>query len=123
MIGYATVGTDDVARAGAFYDALLAPLGGGRVIEEPDFIVWAAGEGGPMFSVHRPADGKPQSTGNGVMIALRAASQEQVRELHRLALALGGSDEGAPGPRNEDGFYAAYFRDLEGNKLNAHCFD
>ena len=122
MIGYATVGTDDVARAGAFYDALLVPLGGGRVIEETDFIVWAAEEGGPMFSVHRPADGKPQSVGNGVMIALRAASQEQVRELHRLALSLGGADEGAPGLRNEDGFYAAYFRDLEGNKLNAHCF-
>jgi predicted lactoylglutathione lyase len=71
-----------------------------------------------VVSVIEPFDGKPASVGNGVMVALAAGSRAQVDALHRKALELGGQDEGAPGPRG-DGFYAGYFRDLDGNKLNA----
>jgi predicted lactoylglutathione lyase len=118
MIGYVTLGTNDIQRAARFYDALLADLGAKRAMEMDGFIAWATAPATPMLSVIRPYDGKTASVGNGVMIAIAAASKEQVDRLHRKALELGGKDEGAPGPRG-DGFYAAYFRDLDGNKLNA----
>ena len=119
MIGYVTLGTNDFARAARFYDTLLAELGAKRGMETETFIAWGASPGAPMLSVTRPYDGKPATVGNGVMVALAAASQAQVDAIHRKALELGGRDEGAPGPRG-GGFYAGYFRDLDGNKLNAY---
>jgi len=118
MIGYVTLGTNDIARAARFYDALLAELGGKRAMEMDTFIAWAAAPDAPMVSVAKPFDGKAATVGNGVMVALAARSKAQVDAIHRKALELGGRDEGAPGPRG-DGFYAGYFRDLDGNKLNA----
>ena len=118
MIGYTTVGTNDIAKAARFYDALLAELGAKRAMEMDGFIAWAAAPNSPMVSVIKPHDGKPATVGTGVMVALAAASKAQVDQIHRKALELGGKDEGAPGPRG-DGFYAAYLRDLDGTKLNA----
>jgi predicted lactoylglutathione lyase len=118
MIGYTTLGTNDLKRAGAFYDALLAEMGAKRAMEMETFIAWATEPNTPMVSVIKPFDGKPATVGNGVMVALAASSKEQVNAVYKKALALGGKDEGAPGPRGP-GFYAAYFRDLDGNKLNA----
>jgi predicted lactoylglutathione lyase len=117
MIGYVTLGTNDIQRAARFYDALLAELGAKRAMEMESFIAWGA-PGTPMLSVIKPFDQKPATVGNGVMIALAAKSKAHVDAIHRKALELGGKDEGAPGPRM-DGFYAGYFRDLDGNKLNA----
>jgi predicted lactoylglutathione lyase len=118
VIGYVTLGTNDVARAARFYDALLAEFGAKRAMENDRFIAWSAGSGQPMVSVIKPFDGKAATVGNGAMVALAARSKDQVDALHRKALELGGKDEGAPGKRG-DGFYAGYFRDLDGNKLNA----
>ena len=118
MIGYVTLGTNDMERAGKFYDALLGELGAKRAMEMPTFVAWATAPNTPMVSVIKPYDGKAATVGNGVMVALAVASKAQVDALHEKALALGGKDEGAPGPRG-DGFYAGYFRDLDGNKLNA----
>ncbi len=118
MIGYATLGTNDLARAARFYDALLAELGAKRAMETETLIAWGAAPGAPMLAVIKPFDGKPATVGNGVMIALAASGKAQVDAIHRKALELGGKDEGAAGPRG-DGFYAGYFRDLDGNKLNA----
>ena len=118
MIGYTTLGTNDLKRAGAFYDALLAEMGAKRAMEMETFIAWATEPNTPMVSVIKPFDGKPATVGNGVMVALAASSKEQVNAVYKKALALGGKDEGAPGPRGP-GFYAGYFRDLDGNKLNA----
>ena len=118
MIGYTTLGTNDLARAARFYDALLADLGAKRAMEMPTFIAWATAPNTPMVAVITPYDGKPATVGNGVMVALAASSKAQVDAIHRKALELGGKDEGAPGPRG-GGFYAGYFRDLDGNKLNA----
>jgi catechol 2,3-dioxygenase-like lactoylglutathione lyase family enzyme len=118
MIGYTTLGTNDLTRAAGFYDTLLAELGAKRAMEMPNFIAWATAPNSPMVAVIKPFDGKPATVGNGVMVALLAKSKEQVDAIHRKALALGGKDEGAPGPRGP-GFYAGYFRDLDGNKLNA----
>jgi len=118
MIGYVTLGTNDRERAVKFYDELLAELGGKRAMEVDGFIAWAAGSGPPMVAITPPYDKKPATVGNGVMVALMASSKEQVDAIHAKALALGGKDEGAPGTRME-GFYAGYFRDLDGNKLNA----
>jgi predicted lactoylglutathione lyase len=118
MIGYVTLGTNDLQRAASFYDALLGELGAKRAMEMETFIAWATAPNTPMISVIKPFDGKPATVGNGVMAAIMVDSKEKVQALHKKALALGGKDEGAPGPRG-DGFYAGYFRDLDGNKLNA----
>ena len=118
MIGYVTLGTNDMKRAGSFYDALLAELGAKRAMELEGFIAWAAVPNSPMVSIIKPFDKKAATVGNGIMVALAASSKAQVDAVHRKALELGGKDEGAPGPRG-DGFYAGYFRDLDGNKLNA----
>ena len=118
MIGYVTVGTNDFERAAKFYDALLAEMGAKRQMEMETFIAWGTGPGSPMLSIIKPYDKKAATVGNGVMVALLASSKELVDKLHAKALSLGGKDEGAPGPRGA-GFYAGYFRDLDGNKLNA----
>jgi len=118
MIGYTTVGTNDLKRAAGFYDALLAELGAKRAMEMETFIAWATAPNTPMVAIIKPFDKQPATVGNGVMIALLASSKEQVDKIHAKALALGGKDEGAPGPRGP-GFYAGYFRDLDGNKMNA----
>jgi predicted lactoylglutathione lyase len=118
MIGYVTLGTNDLARATKFYDQLLAIGGAKRGWETDKFIAWTVNPDGPMLLMIKPADGKAATVGNGVMVALTASSKEQVAQIHRTALELGGKDEGAVGPRG-DNFYAGYFRDLDGNKLCA----
>ena len=121
MIGYVTLGTSDFERAAAFYDELLKLIGAGRVMENEKFVAWAVAPDKPALSVTKPFDGNAATVGNGVMVALRLKTHEEVDALHAKAMELGGTDEGAPGPRGESGFYAGYFRDLDGNKLNAHC--
>jgi catechol 2,3-dioxygenase-like lactoylglutathione lyase family enzyme len=121
MIGYVTLGTDDIPRAAAFYDKLLELFGAKRFMQSDRFVAWGVAPDKPMLSVIRPFDGKPASVGNGVMVALVVDSPEKVRAVHARALELGGKDEGAVGPRGDSGFYAGYFRDLDGNKLDVFC--
>jgi catechol 2,3-dioxygenase-like lactoylglutathione lyase family enzyme len=118
MIGYVTLGTTDLARGARFYDAIAKELGAGRMMETERYIAWGIPGGGAGIGLTQPFDGKPATVGNGVMVALEAKDKAQVDRIHQLALSLGGKDEGAPGPRGGE-FYAAYFRDLDGNKLNA----
>ncbi len=118
MIGYVTVGTNDLERAAQFYDTLLAEMGAKRFMEMDRFIAWAVKPGQPGFSICKPYDGKTATVGNGVMIALAAGSNDKVDALYKKAMELGASDEGPPGPRGDGGFYAGYIRDLDGNKLN-----
>ncbi len=120
MIGYVTLGTNDIERAAQFYDSLLSEIGAKRFMETETFIAWVASRKGAALSVTKPFDGTAASVGNGVMVALRMDSNDEVDALYRKAMELGATDEGAPGPRG-DGFYAGYFRDLDGNKLNAFC--
>lgn len=117
MIGYITLGTNDIDKAATFYDELLAELGAQRFMEMETFIAWSTGMPAPAISITKPYDGNAASVGNGVMIAIPVESTDKVDALHAKAMALGATDEGAPGPRM-DGFYAGYFRDLDGNKLN-----
>jgi catechol 2,3-dioxygenase-like lactoylglutathione lyase family enzyme len=120
MIGYVTIGTNDLARAASFYDALLGEMDAKRMMENEQFVAWSVKPDQPGLGVTKPFDKKPATVGNGVMVALMVDSKEKVDAFHRKALQLGGTDEGAPGPRGE-GFYAGYFRDLDGNKLNFFC--
>lgn len=121
MIGYVTLGTNDLPRAVAFYDELMAVLGAGRFMEVDDvFVAWAAAPDQPGLSVTKPFDGNPATVGNGTMVALMVDSTEMVHKVYEKAIQLGATDEGAAGPRS-DGFYAGYFRDLDGNKLNVFC--
>lgn len=118
MIGYVTIGTNDLAGTAPFYDALAAELGVGRMMEFDTFIAWGEPGGAAGIGLTRPFDGNAASVGNGAMVALQAKDEAQVQRLYDIALANGGTCEGAPGDRG-GGFYAGYFRDPEGNKLNA----
>jgi catechol 2,3-dioxygenase-like lactoylglutathione lyase family enzyme len=121
MIGYVTLGTNDLERAARFYDALLGEIGAGRFMQDDRFVAWAVAPDKPSLGVIKPWDGRPATVGNGVMVALVVDSPAKVDALYRKAMELGATDEGKPGPRG-DGFYAAYFRDPDGNKLNFFCF-
>ena len=121
MIGYVTLGTNNLERAVEFYDQLLAELGAGRFMETEQFIAWTVSEDKPGFGITKPFNGEPATVGNGVMVALAVETPEQVSAVYNKAIELGGTDEGEPGPRGDEGFYAGYFRDLDGNKLNVFC--
>ena len=121
MIGYVTLGTNDLPRAASFYNALLADVGAKRLWEFERGIAWGVAHGQPSLLIMTPFDGNPATIGNGVMVALRVDSREKVDLVHKKALQLGGKDEGPVGPRGTD-IYAGYFRDLDGNKLNVFCF-
>lgn len=120
MIGYITLGTNDMEKGAAFYDALLAELGAARFMEMETFIAWSNSPDSCGLCIIKPNDGNAASVGNGVMVALQAKDKDQVNAIHAKALELGATDEGAVGPRG-DNFYAGYFRDPDGNKLNIYC--
>jgi catechol 2,3-dioxygenase-like lactoylglutathione lyase family enzyme len=125
MIGYIVLGTNDLARAASFYDGLLAEMSVSRMMEFGERgYAWAAAMDKPMLCIMKPFDGELATVGNGVMAGIAAESREQVDRIYNKAIELGGSDEGAPGLRavGGDGFYAAYFRDLDGNKLDVFCY-
>jgi len=115
MIGYVTIGCNDLEKSKKFYDELLAELGGKRAFGTDRMQGYRGGQGG-MLAVCTPYDGKPATVGNGMMVSLAAPSKELVEKVHAKALSLGAADEGAPGLRG-DTFYGAYFRDPDGNKL------
>jgi catechol 2,3-dioxygenase-like lactoylglutathione lyase family enzyme len=117
-----TLGTNDLERAARFYDNLLAVIGAGRSMESDRFVAWAVAQDKPSLGVCKPYDGKAATVGNGVMIALAVDSNAKVDAMYHKAIELGATDEGAPGPRGMEGFYAAYFRDLDGNKLDVFCY-
>lgn len=121
MIGYVTLGTNDLARAAKFYDEIAEHFGVGRMMDFDTFIAWGEMGGPAGIAATKPFDGQEATVGNGTMVALQVDSPEKVQAVYDTALANGGSDEGAPGPRGDDGFYAGYFRDPDGNKLNVFC--
>jgi predicted lactoylglutathione lyase len=119
MIGYVTLGTNDLPRAAAFYDALASEMNTPRMMASETFIAWGVADGPAAgIAVTVPFDGNAATIGNGMMVALEAKDKDQVHRLYDIALAHGGTCEGPPGLR-EEGFYAGYFRDPDGNKLNA----
>jgi catechol 2,3-dioxygenase-like lactoylglutathione lyase family enzyme len=127
MIGYVTLGSDNMPRARAFYDELLgSTIGAKRIMEFGDdaggFTMWGTGFDKPGLAVTNPYNKQPAVAGNGNMSAIVVDSRDKVHAIHAKALELGGTCEGPPGVRGEEGpqaFYGAYFRDLDGNKLCA----
>lgn len=117
-VAHVTFGTTDLERGARFYDAVMAAFGGSRSMQTETALGWAFAEGGPSIGICLPYDGQPANRGNGTMFALFASDEDQVRSVHAAALSSGGSCEGPPGLR-PNGFYAAYFRDPDGNKMNA----
>jgi catechol 2,3-dioxygenase-like lactoylglutathione lyase family enzyme len=120
MIGYVTLGTNDLPRAAAFYDALLAEIGAKRIMDLGRGYAWGVAMDKPALGILKPFDGQAATVGNGVMVALAVNSKDKVDSVYRKAMELGAKDEGPAGPRGE-GFYAGYFRDPDGNKLNVFC--
>ena len=93
-------------------------MGTKRMMEWPGAIAWGEPGGAAGIGLTKPHDGKTATVGNGVMAAFAAKDKAQVDQVYAVAMANGGTCEGPPGPRGE-GFYAGYFRDPDGNKLNA----
>lgn len=120
MIRYVTIGTKDLERAKGFYGTLLGEIGAKEIPVSERMAMYTNGQG-PMIAVCTPFDEKDATIGNGSMVAIGVDSTDAVAKLHAKALELGGSDEGAPGPRGDSGIHFGYFRDLDGNKL-AVCF-
>lgn len=120
MIGYVTLGTDNLDNAAVFYDRVLAEFGAKRVMEMERTIIWGNDPKKPMLAACIPFDGEPATAGNGTMVALAASDPDMVRKVYQTALEQGASDEGEPGSRSEQ-FYGAYFRDPDGNKLAVFC--
>lgn len=118
-IGYVTIGAEDVEKALPFFDAVFGTIGYSRGEPEGGWAFYGPKDGAPCVGICRPHDGQAPRAGNGIMIAFKAETQDQVGEAHAAALAAGGSDEGAPGyrPPEGTGFYGAYFRDPVGNKF------
>ncbi len=116
MIGYATLGSNDLEKGAKFYDDFLGAFGGKRAFGMDRIIFWNDANGGAMLSLCIPYDEKTATPGNGNMLALAAESPEQVDAMYAKAIELGATDDGAPGART-DNFYGAYFRDLDGNKI------
>lgn len=121
MIGYITLGSNDVGKSADFYQKLFDVLGASRVFDYPNYVAWQVDSNSPMFSITTPYNKQDATVGNGTMIALEAPSIEIVNKLHELALSIGAVNEGDPGDRDA-GFYCAYFRDLDGNKLNVYNY-
>ena len=119
MLGYATIGTSDMDRAVAFYDALLAEVGAKQLFGMDRIKFYGTSTDEAMLALCIPYDEQPHEKGNGWMVPIPGGSKEGVDKLHAKALELGASDEGAPGDRIPNVFYGAYVRDLDGNKL---CF-
>lgn len=114
-----SVGTNDLDRSIAFYDAVLSVLGIVRLTQTKTEAGYGTSETGALFFVNLPFDGQPATVGNGVQISFAAQDQQAVDQFHQRALALGASDEGAPGLRlYSPGYYGAYCRDPSGNKLH-----
>ena len=116
MLGYCTLGTNDLAASAAFYEPIAEILGHSKVFETERTVAWGTPGKGAMFSVIKPYDEREATPGNGTMFGFDAQSDEEVDRIYAHALAHGGSDEGPPGARSEQ-FYGAYFRDPWGNKL------
>jgi len=120
MIAYTTIGTNDMAKAKAFYDALFEELPVKLVYSRPDggFISYGIPPGQPAFGIAKPYNGESADPGNGNMVAIAADSPEQVQSLYNKAISLGAVCEGPAGPRVGGNEYCGYVRDLDGNKLN-----
>ena len=118
MLGYCTIGVNDMDRALAFYDGLLAEVGAKQMFGQDRIKFYGTSPQQAMLAVCIPYDQQAQHPGNGNMVAIPGGSREEVDKLYAKALELGATDEGAPGERLPV-FYGAYVRDLDGNKL---CF-
>ncbi len=120
MIGYMTIGTNDLEKAGKFYDELFSIIGAKRLMADDHIILWATNPGAGMFSVITPNDEQSATVGNGTMVAFAVDDLDTIKRMHAKVLALGGTDEGEPGPRGDD-YNFGYARDLEGNKMAFYC--
>lgn len=123
IISHVSIGTNQFDHAITFYDQVMATLGYSRIMELPGAIAY--GKKFPEFWVQLPHDNQPASVGNGTHIAFLASSREEVHAFHAAALAAGGMDDGAPGPRPDydDAYYACYVRDLDGHKVEAMVWE
>lgn len=122
MLHHVSLGTADLTRSGAFYDAIMAVLGLRRTLEVDEAIGYGAGI--TAFSLNRPADGLTASPGNGVHVAFEVETRSAVDRFYAVALASGGLGDGPPGlrPEYDAHYYAAFVRDPDGNKIEALTF-
>ncbi len=121
MISHFNLGTNDLARAEQFYNELLSIFNAQQAYKAERTVLYALGEGSAKLAINKPFNGEPATVGNGSMVAFSASGPEQVKAFHSKALALGATSDGEPGERMSGHLYAAYVRDLDGNKLGIFC--
>ncbi len=123
IMSHVSIGTNDMPRSLAFYDAVLPVLGCKKLFEYPFAVAY--GKQFPEFWVQKPIDGQAASVGNGTHFSFIAESKEAVHAFHEAAIAAGATDDGAPGPRPDygPGYYGAFARDPNGHKIEAAYFD
>ena len=117
MISHLTLGTNNLEKAEFFYSQILKPIEASLIYKSESVVFYQFPDSSTKLSITKPYDGQPATVGNGTMLALKLRSVECVQKTHQLAMALGGTCEGEPGPRNENAYFGAYFRDLDGNKV------
>ena len=120
MIGYTILGTNKFDQALDFYNKLMVLLGEKQLWKTESMAAWGVSRGEPAFCIAKPFNGKSANVGNGIMVAFKVETSEQVNAFHSKAIELGGTCAGKLGKRGDNGFYAGYFRDLDGNKLNVY---
>jgi catechol 2,3-dioxygenase-like lactoylglutathione lyase family enzyme len=124
MIDHISLAVRDLAASARFYEAVLATLGHARLVERPRTVGF--GKRYAELWLNLREDTAHVAAGSGAHVCLRARSAEAVQAFHRIALLQGGTDDGPPGPRPDDNpdqvYYAAFVRDLDGNRLEAVCF-
>lgn len=123
MFSHVTVGSNDIAKAKAFYDGVGKALGLERLADHPNAIAYGRTGGRPQLWILNPADKKAATVGNGITIGLEASDRPAVDAAYKAGMSAGGKDEGAPGLRKHyhPNYYGAYLRDPDGNKVCIVC--
>ena len=117
MISHLTLGTNNLTLAVQYYDQVLRLIGATQVASNDSVVFYKFPDSPTKLAITKPFNGEKATFGNGTMLALQVASEDKVKELYKLAMQLNSKCEGEPAPRNNGAYFAAYFRDLDGNKL------
>ena len=117
MISHLTLGTNDLTQAARYYDQILSLIGAKQVASTDSVVFYEFPDSPTKLAITKPFNGEMATFGNGTMLALKASSEDKVKEMYKLAIHLNSKCEGEPAPRNNGAYFAAYFRDLDGNKI------
>ncbi|MET1255912.1 VOC family protein [Aliikangiella maris] len=121
LLSHSMLGTNDIDRAKNFYEQIFSLIQGSQLYRSERMVFWEFEQSEGKFAIAKPFDDKPATAGNGTMVALKLKSPELVSQVYAKAIEIGATCEGGPGKRGDGEFFAAYFRDLDQNKIAIFC--